>query len=74
MRITLDIDEDLVLAVKKLAHERNQSIGHVVSELLREALTQGGTAGSRNGVPLFPLRPDAGIVTPELVNRLNGYG
>jgi hypothetical protein len=74
MRITLDIDEDLILAVKKLARERNQSIGNVVSELLREALTQDVTAGSRNGVPLFPLRPDAGVVTPELVNRLNGYG
>jgi hypothetical protein len=71
MRTTLDIEDDVLLAAKELAARRRESMGKVLSDLARQALTQ-STAGSetRNGIPLIPVREDGGIVTIELVNRL----
>lgn len=71
MRTTLDIDQDVLLAAKEMAQRRGVSMGKVLSELARQALTQQATVTTtRNGVPLFPRRPDASVVTLELVNRL----
>jgi len=70
MRTTIEIDEDVLLAAKELARRRQQSIGRVVSDLARKGLTREAAGATREGVPLFPVRPDAGVVTPELVNQL----
>lgn len=40
MRTTLDIDDDILAAVKELARRRGCSAGRVVSNLSRQALTQ----------------------------------
>ncbi len=71
MRTTLDVDEDVLLAAKELARRRGVTVGKVLSDLARQALTR-DLAGvtTRNGLPLFPVRADAGVVTTELVNRL----
>jgi len=42
----------------------------VLSELAREALTQQTATTNRNGIPLFPVREQATLVTLELVNQL----
>ncbi len=71
MRTTLDIDQDVLLAVKEMAKRQSVSMGKVLSGLARQALTrQTAVSTTRNGVPLFPRRPDASVVTLELVNRL----
>lgn len=70
MRTTLDIDEDVLLAAKSIATRRGVSMGKIVSELLRQALTPENAPATRNDVPLFPRQAGAGIVTMELVNRL----
>lgn len=70
MRTTLDIDEDVLLAAKDLARRRRSSLGRALSDLARQGLTRTEPAGVRNGIPLFPVQPDAAIVTKELVNRL----
>lgn len=71
MRTTLDIDQDVLLAAKEMAKRQGISMGKVLSKLARQALTRQATATiTRNGVPLFPRQPDAGVVTLELVNRL----
>lgn len=70
MRTTLDVDPDILLAAKEIARRRNESIGKVLSDLARQALTRAVQAEARNGVPLFPVGPDAEIVTLELVNQL----
>jgi hypothetical protein len=70
MRTTLDIEEDVLLAVKKLATQEGTTAGKVVSRLVREALQQTRTSETVNGVPLFPTKPGAAVVTLELVNRL----
>lgn len=70
MRTTLDIDEDVLLAARDLARRRRSSLGRAVSDLARQGLTRSEPGGVRNGIPLFPVRPGAAIVTMELVNRL----
>jgi hypothetical protein len=70
MRTTLDVEEDVLLAVKEMARQQRLSIGKVLSKLARQALTQHRTGGTRDGVPLFPVQKNAGVVTLELVNRL----
>jgi hypothetical protein len=71
MRTTLDIEEDVLLAAKELARARNSTVGKVVSDLAREALTERAPlAKSSSGWPVLPERPGAGVVTLELVNRL----
>ncbi|MFN8484040.1 MAG: CopG family transcriptional regulator [Anaerolineae bacterium] len=70
MRTTVDLDEDVLLAAKELARQRGTTIGKVISELMRNALTREVVAETRHGIPLFPVQPGAGIVTLELVNQL----
>ena len=70
MRTTLDLEEDVLLAAKEIARQRGVTIGKVISDLTRQALTRHSLTTLRNGLPLFPVQPDAGIVTLELVNQL----
>lgn len=79
MRTTLDIDEDILMAAKTLARQRNLSAGQVVSQLLRKALT-GEFSSSKppgelvsDGQTITGFRPfPAGkaIVTNDVVNNL----
>lgn len=70
MRTTLDIEDDVLLAAKAIAQQRGVSIGKILSDLARQSLSHQQATESRNGVPLFPVRADAAVVTPELVNQL----
>ena len=85
MRTTLNIDEDLLIAVKELARRESSSAGAVVSRLLRRSLAGGGEDGTVPGLaeaqaPLtgFPagapgFRPfpkRGGVVTNALIDRL----
>jgi hypothetical protein len=70
MRTTVDLEEDVLAAAKEIARQRGVSIGKVLSDLARQTLTRRTVGASRHGIPLFPVRPDAGVVTPELVNHL----
>ena len=71
MRTTLDIDDDILEAVKEIASNRGATAGSVLSELARMALEPAAPALVRNGVPLLPRRP-VGSPKPTLalVNRL----
>ena len=75
MRTTLNIDDDVLIAVKELARRESRSLGDVTSSLLRQSLTQGDADGtvdteqeSEFGFHPFPKR--GGIVTNELIDRL----
>lgn len=70
MRTTLDIEDDVMLAVKQLSRQRHEPAGRLVSELVRRALLPKNKGRERNGVPLFPIKPRSGVVTLDLVNRL----
>lgn len=70
MRITLEIDDDVYRAVKELALRRKVGLGKVLSALARSALAGEIREVTRNGIPLFPDRPDGQAVTIDLIKSL----
>lgn len=71
MRTTLDIDDEILLTVKQIAHQRKTTAGSIVSGLLRESLQpKSFQLEYRNGLPILPRLPNGPVVTTELVNRL----
>ena len=53
MRITLEIDDDVLRAVKDLAGNRRTTAGHVLSDLARRTLEPQNRWVRRNGVPVL---------------------
>jgi hypothetical protein len=71
MRTTLEIEDQVLLTVKEIARQRGTTAGSVVSSLLRESLRpKSFQVEYRDGVPVLPRRPNAPVVTTDLVNRL----
>lgn len=76
MRTTLEIEDDVLLAAKELARRGKTTAGQVISNLVRQALTQPAPAKlSRASEPAvvhgfrpFPSR--GGVVTNEQVDKL----
>ncbi|MDE0261369.1 MAG: hypothetical protein OXJ37_03080 [Bryobacterales bacterium] len=70
MRTTLDIDDDVLFAVKDLAAVEKKSAGKALSDLARQALQRQSTdpPDVRNGFPL--LRGSRNFVTTSQVDRL----
>jgi hypothetical protein len=71
VRTTLDLDDDVLQAVKELAAVRGVTAGQALSELARKALTPARSARTRNGIPVLPRRSTrAPRPTMKLVNEL----
>ncbi len=70
MRTTLAIDDDVLTAAKAMADRQNRSLGDVVSDLARQALTRRIPQIERNGLPVLPVRDPKATVTMDLVNAL----
>ncbi|HEY5880721.1 MAG TPA: hypothetical protein VIU11_17555, partial [Nakamurella sp.] len=67
MRTTLDIDEDVLLAVKERARREKRSAGAVLSEVARKGLTAPTVVESgRFGFPT--LSPRGAAVTNTLID------
>jgi len=71
MRTTLDIDDDVLAVAKQLAKARNSSVGRVISDLARQALTRSPMRGEepryRNGFRILPSTGE--IITSEMVRK-----
>lgn len=59
MRTTLDIDEDVLLAIKDLARREKRTAGEVITALARVAL-QGRTAAVAESSPRYGFAPKPG--------------
>ena len=77
MRTTLNIDDDVLLAIKELARRESKPAGAVISGLLRQSLAGGNRTGSEDGAErsgaefgFRPFRRRGTIVTNELIDRL----
>ena len=77
MRTTLNIDDDLLVAVKEIARRESKPVGAVVSNLLRSCLTGGDHDHAMDqaerveaefGFRPFPKR--GGVVTNALIDLL----
>lgn len=76
MRTTLDIDDDVLAAVKELARRERVAAGRIISRLAREALLgerisgQPGGAASK-GIGGFRPFPSRGtVVSNDRIDRL----
>jgi hypothetical protein len=74
MRTTLDIADDVLQAAKERAQREKKTIGEMISELARRALTAPQDSSSvKEPQAVYGLRPfpaRGGIVTNELINNL----
>lgn len=71
MRTTIDIDDDLVTAMKKMAAAEGSTMGLVLSRLVRKGLEPPPRKYKiRNGVPVIPAEPGETPLTMEMVNAL----
>lgn len=74
MRTTLDIDDDVLQAVKEIARRERKTAGEVISMLARSALTAPrGAKAAREPHTLYGFRPFAPrgpIVSNELIDSL----
>ena len=77
MRTTLNVEDDLLIALREMARRESKSLGAVVSRLLRQQLlgTKVSAAASEVGEPEgeFGFRPfpkRGGIVTNAMIDRL----
>lgn len=75
MRTTLDIDNDVLLAVKERARKEKKSIGRVISNIVRESLTGHRSSQDesekfihKNGLRL--LAPRGEVITLEHVQKI----
>jgi hypothetical protein len=73
VRTTLDIDDDVLLAVKEIAASNGLPAGKVLSGLARKALERPRSQVKvRNGVPLLPPRPPGSpVLTLDLIKQLS---
>jgi len=70
MRTTLTLDDDVLESARAIALQRGVAIGSIISDLARRGLGPVESSAVRNGIRLFPVRANAGIVTPEIVKSL----
>lgn len=71
MRTTLAIDDDVLAAAREIAATEQKSIGEVISELVRKAMSPTPPSHrNRNGILLLPVRPNSPRVASELVRQL----
>ncbi len=75
MRTTLNLDDDVLRAIKEIARLRGSTAGEVLSALAREALNRTREPGAiRNGVPLLEPVEGARMVTPDVIDALMDEG
>ena len=75
MRTTLDIDADILAAAKELGLRQKRSLGKVISDLARAALTKAPDNGVRaHEVESFygfePLSRSGNVVTNAIIDAL----
>jgi hypothetical protein len=72
MRTTINVDDDVLRAVREVARLEGRTLGEVLSALARRSLASPRDTGEvRNGISLLPDRPGVGLVTPDIVRRFH---
>ena len=69
MRTTLSIEADVFVAARKLAEARSESIGKVVSDLMRRGLEAAKPVQTRAGFPVFKVSRRAAPLTLADIKR-----
>lgn len=73
MRTTVDLDPDVLSAARELARRRRQSLGRVLSDLARTALTKTAVTVREPDASFYGFAPfpaDGRVVDNDTVERL----
>lgn len=70
MRTTLTLDDDVFEAAAALSRASGRRLGQVVSELARRGLRAHGDVATKNGLPVFPVPPDAPVIPADRATEL----
>jgi hypothetical protein len=71
MRTTVELEDDVMRIVKGLAREKKQTLGRVLSNLVREALApEVSQARVRNGFHLLEVTQPGIVITNDLIDRI----
>ena len=65
MRTTVNIDDELLIAIKSIAKSRDEAIGKVMSGLIRKGLQGTKKFRSKNNLPVFKTPDNAQVITLE---------
>ena len=68
MRTTVNLDDEALRAVRSLARDRGESLGTVISGLIREALSPPDQITYEGTFPVFQVREGSPPITPEMVD------
>lgn len=68
MRVTLDIEDDVLAAVRAIAAERGTRVGRELSEIARRALRPVEIVEDDDW-PVFEVASDAPLITPAMVKK-----
>jgi hypothetical protein len=72
MRTTLDVDDDILEAVKELARSQRKTAGKVISDLARKGFRASDNPGRKpltvNGFEV--MAPCDRVVTPRLIHKI----
>jgi hypothetical protein len=71
MRTTLNLDDDVIDALKDYADRRAVPLGKAVSELVKKAIYTPTPTKKVHGFVVFDVPPDEPRITPERVNELD---
>jgi hypothetical protein len=69
MRTTLDIDDDLLDALRPVAAGQKRSLGRVISDLVRSSMQPRSSDSMHNGFPVFDIASDATMFGADDVTR-----
>ena len=62
MRTTVTLDDDVFQAAQALVRGSGKTLGQILSQLARRGLRAHEDYGMRNGLPVFPVSANAGII------------
>jgi hypothetical protein len=70
MRTTVDIEDEVLSALKEVARQQGVTLGQVISSLARRSLNECAPVKVRNGVRLFDTKPSSTRSDMSIVNAL----
>ena len=62
MRTTITLEKDVFEAAQAMSQASGKRLGEVVSQLARRGLRASADTGSRTGLPVFKVAPDAAVI------------
>jgi hypothetical protein len=70
VRTTVRLEDDIYRAIKSLAETQGKTFGEVLSDLARRGLDRPPRLQYEDDLPVFEVREDTPLITPDLVREL----